>query len=243
VQGEECLPCKPSDAFANWPVYAQALLIGFCLLFALPFIAVFFLQDISPTTERLATAVSTNVSACASGIKHAVKSCFKECVSLCCCCCIWVAARIKPPKPPPVEDPTNAPEVHPPMVDHAPVIDGGHAPGEPAPSTPPVHKSELSKARGSAANQSLAGDVALATNVAGIFMDMDSAEDEDEGDDDGDGGGGASGMMLMLEEIGSQIEKCVPCTEARWTLTDSGTLAFRMGKAVKQLTNFYQICR
>ena len=224
VQGEECLPCKSSDAFTNWPIYSQALLIGFCVLFALPLIAVMFLQDVSPTTERFAAAVSASASACTDGIKHAVKSCFKECFSLCCCCCLWAAARLMPPKPVPVEDPHTAPELHPPMDGHEPVKDDGHAAVEPAPAAAPAHRSELSKARGGAANQSLAGDVALATNIAGIFMELSSAEDSDEDDDDdGDGDGGAGGMMVMLEELGHQIEK--------------------MGKALKQLTNFYQICR
>ena len=99
LQSGECAPCRPRDAWVNWSRGARGGLLAACVVFALAFIALAFLQPVLPGLERGVSAATARASAAAERVQRHATACMHRC---CVCCFREVKAPSgdQPPSPP-----------------------------------------------------------------------------------------------------------------------------------------------
>ena len=82
LQSGECAPCKPENAWRNWSSSARGGLVAGCVIFALIFLALVFLQPVFPELERVADAATARFLRAVDQSTEVATNCFHRC-----CCC------------------------------------------------------------------------------------------------------------------------------------------------------------
>ena len=200
LQSGECAPCRERDAWANWSRGAKAGTLVACIIFAIVFITLAFLQPVLPGLERKVDDLTARAMETGQRMQERATACFHSC----CSCCVRAVEKDPPPKPEQAIDAAPPPRRSESLLCAAPAAPA-HAEAEAKPH--PLHHHKTRKLDVAAVERSLAANAAFAVgNVAAFMSDIDGGVEEDDTGEEVSGVERHTDAMDRLEELMIQLK-------------------------------------